>query len=57
MAARTRLAERVVRLTGANPAPFYAVAFAVSLELALLFDDARHFALDAGRIGKTLLAG
>ncbi len=54
---RTHLTDRVVRLAVANPAPFYALAFAVSLELALLFSDARHFAIDAGRIGKALLPG
>lgn len=53
---RMRLPDRVVALSKTHPAAFYAVAFLVTFELALLFADVRHFLLDAVRIAKMLVA-
>lgn len=53
---RMRLPDRVVALSKTHPAAFYAVAFLVTFELALLFADVRHFVLDAVRIAKMLVA-
>jgi undecaprenyl-diphosphatase len=53
--AATRLPDHVVDLSYAHPAGFYAIAFAASLELAMLFADLRHFILDAVRLGKMLV--
>jgi len=51
-----RLPDRVVEFSKVHPAAFYALAFPVTLELALLFVDLRHFILDAVRLGKMLVA-
>lgn len=53
---RMRLPDRVVTLSKTHPAAFYGVAFLVTFELALLFVDVRHFALDAVRMAKMLVA-
>ena len=53
---RMRLPDWVVALSKTHPAAFYAVAFLVTFELALLFADVRHFLLDAVRIAKMLVA-
>ncbi len=53
---RLRLPDRVVHFSKTHPAAFYAIAFLVSFELALLFADLRHFILDAVRLGKMLVA-
>jgi undecaprenyl-diphosphatase len=45
--ARTGLRERIVRWEELHSARFYAVAFVLSFELALLFSDLRHFGVDA----------
>jgi undecaprenyl-diphosphatase len=52
---RSQLPDRLVGLATAHPAPFYGLAFLVSLEIAVLFDDLRHFMLDAMRLGKLLV--
>jgi undecaprenyl-diphosphatase len=53
---RMRLPDRVVKFSLTHPAAFYAIAFPVCLELALLFADLRHFILDAVQLGKMLVA-
>jgi undecaprenyl-diphosphatase len=53
---RMRLPDRVIVLSKTHPAVFYAVAFLVTFELALLFADVRHFVLDAVRMAKMLVA-
>ncbi|SKA37896.1 undecaprenyl-diphosphatase [Enhydrobacter aerosaccus] len=54
--AATRMPDRVLAFKAAHPAAFYALAFVVTLELAILFYDVRHFVLDAVRLGKMLVA-
>ena len=53
--ARTTLPDRIVRLEARRPGIFYAVAFVLTLELALLFYDLRHFGLDAVRLGQMVI--
>ncbi len=53
---RTSLPDRVVRWSGLYPGAFSAVAVLYALELATLFEDARHFALDALRFAGRLIA-
>ena len=53
---RTSLPERIVRWSGSHPGPFSAIAILYALELATLFEDARHFALDAVRFAGKLIA-
>jgi undecaprenyl-diphosphatase len=52
----TGLPERVLRLEAAYPAPFYAAFCLVTLELAVMFYDLRHFALNAVHVAKSLAA-
>jgi undecaprenyl-diphosphatase len=44
------LPDRLLRLGEAHRAPFYAIAWLVTLELAILFYDLRHFARNAADI-------
>ena len=53
--ARTSLPDRIVRLEARWPGIFYAVAFMLTLELALLFYDLRHFGQDAVRLGQMMI--
>jgi undecaprenyl-diphosphatase len=53
---RSGLPDRIAKLAEGRPALFYAFAFAISLELAVLFYDTRHFAMDAAQFGKHMLA-
>jgi undecaprenyl-diphosphatase len=50
----TGLPDRVLRLEAAYPAAFYAAFCLVTLELAVMFYDLRHFALDAVHAAKSL---
>ncbi len=52
---RSGLPDRIAKLAQARPALFHALAFAISLELAVLFYDARHFATLAAQFGKHIL--
>jgi undecaprenyl-diphosphatase len=54
--AATGLPDRVLRLEAAYPAAFYAAFCLVTLELAVMFYDLRHFALDAVHAAKSLAA-
>ncbi|MBN9088030.1 MAG: phosphatase PAP2 family protein [Reyranella sp.] len=51
---RSGLPDRIAKLAEGRPALFYASAFAISFELAVLFADARHFAVDAAQLGKQM---
>jgi undecaprenyl-diphosphatase len=53
---RTSLPGWVVRWSGLHPGLFTTVAFLYALELATLFEDARHFALAALRFAGKLVA-
>ena len=53
---RSGLPDRIAKLAEGQPALFYAVAFPVCLELAVLFSDARHFAVAAAQLGKQAIA-
>lgn len=53
--ARSGLPERIGKFAERRPAIFYALAFPISLELAILFYDTRHFAGAAAQFGKQLL--
>jgi undecaprenyl-diphosphatase len=50
----TGLPDRVLRFEAAHPAAFYAAFCLVTLELAVMFYDLRHFALDAVHAAKSL---
>lgn len=52
----TGLPDRVLRLEAAHPAAFYAAFCLVTLELAVMFYDLRHFALDAVHAARSLAA-
>jgi undecaprenyl-diphosphatase len=52
----TGLPDRVLRLEAAYPAAFYGAFCLVTLELAVMFYDLRHFALDAVHVAKSLAA-
>lgn len=51
------LPDRLLRLGEAHRAPFYAIAWLVTLELAILFYDLRHFARNAADIVLLVAAG
>lgn len=53
---RSGLPDRIAKLAERRPALFHAFAFAISLELAVLFYDTRHFATAAAQFGKHILA-
>ncbi|HEY4167273.1 MAG TPA: phosphatase PAP2 family protein [Reyranella sp.] len=53
---RSGLPDRIAKLAERRPALFHAFAFAISLELAVLFYDTRHFAMAAGQFAKHMLA-
>lgn len=53
---KTSLPARIVGWSGLHPGSFGAVALLYALELATLFEDARHFALDALRFAGKLIA-
>ncbi len=53
---RTGAPDRIAKLAESRPALFYALAFSVSLELAVLFYDTRHFASAAAQLGKQIFA-
>jgi undecaprenyl-diphosphatase len=53
---RTSLPGRVVRWSSSHPGTFSAIAVLYALELATLFEDARHFALDALKFASKLIA-
>lgn len=53
---KTSLPDRIVRWSGLYPGAFSAIALLYALELATLFEDARHFALDALRFAGRLIA-
>lgn len=53
---RSGLPDRIAKLAEGRPALFHAFAFAISLELAVLFYDTRHFAMDAGQFAKHMFA-
>jgi undecaprenyl-diphosphatase len=52
----TRWPDRIVEASKMHPAAFYGIAFLMSFELALLFADLRHFALDVMRLAHMLAA-
>lgn len=52
---RMRLPDRVVDFAAVHPV-FYAIAFVLTFELALLFADLRHLMLDVIRLGHMLVA-
>lgn len=52
----TSLPDKIVRLEATHPAAFYAASCLVTLELAVMFYDLRHFALDAVHFAKLLTA-
>ena len=52
---RSGLPDRIAKLAEGRPALFHAVAFAISLELAVLFYDTRHFAMAVAQFGKHML--
>jgi undecaprenyl-diphosphatase len=52
----TPLPAWIVGLEAAHPAAFYAASCLVTLELAVMFYDLRHFALDAVHLAKMLTA-
>ncbi len=54
--AATSLPDKIVRLEATHPAAFYAASCLVTLELAVMFYDLRHFALDAVRFARLLTA-
>jgi len=45
-----------VRFETTHPAAFYAASCIVTLELAVMFYDLRHFALDTVHLARTLAA-
>jgi undecaprenyl-diphosphatase len=51
----TGLPDRVLRFGIAHPPVFYAIAWLLALEVALLFADLRHFMLDAAHIARALV--
>lgn len=51
----TGLPDRVVRFSATHPPAFYAVAWLLTLELAVLFGDLRAFLLDAAHIARALV--
>lgn len=53
---RSGLPSRIAKLAEGRPALFYAFAFPICLELAVLFYDTRHFALAAAQLGKQAIA-
>jgi undecaprenyl-diphosphatase len=52
----SRLPDRIVRFETTHPAAFYAASCLVTLELAVMFYDLRHFALDTVHLARTLAA-
>jgi undecaprenyl-diphosphatase len=54
--ARTTVPDRVVGFAYSYPVAFYPLAFVLSLELATLFADVRHFIVDAVGLGRMLIA-
>lgn len=53
---KTSLPARIVRWSTLYPGAFSAISLLYALELATLFEDARHFALDALRFAGKLIA-
>lgn len=53
---RSGLPDRIAKLAERRPSLFHACAFVVTLELAVLFYDTRHFAMAAAQFGKHMLA-
>lgn len=51
----TALPDQVLRFGKAHPSAFYAIAWLLALEVALLFADLRHFLLDAAHLARALV--
>jgi undecaprenyl-diphosphatase len=51
----TRLADQIVHFSAMHPPVFYAMAWLLTLELAVLFSDLRRFLLDAAHLAKALI--
>jgi undecaprenyl-diphosphatase len=51
----TGLPDQVLRLSAAHPPVFYAIAWLLTLEVAVLFADLRHFLLDAAHLARALV--
>jgi hypothetical protein len=51
----TGLPDRVLRLSATHPPVFYAIAWLLALEVAVLFVDLRHFLLDAAHLARALV--
>jgi undecaprenyl-diphosphatase len=50
----TGLPDQVLRFGATHPPVFYAIAWLLTLEVAMLFADLRHFLLDAAHLAKAL---
>jgi undecaprenyl-diphosphatase len=51
----TALPDQVLRFSKAHRSAFYAIAWLLALEVALLFADLRHFLLDAAHLARALV--
>jgi undecaprenyl-diphosphatase len=52
----TALPDQVLRLAGARPVAFYTLSWLIMLELAVMFQDLRHFVRDAVHLAQALAA-
>ncbi len=51
----TGFPDQVLRLSATHPPVFYAIAWLLTLEVAVLFADLRHFLLDAAHLARALV--
>jgi len=51
----TGLPDKVLRFSATHPPVFYAIAWLLTLEVAVLFADLRHFLLDTAHIARALV--
>jgi hypothetical protein len=51
----TGLLDRVLRFSATRPPMFYAIAWLLTLEVAVLFADLRNFLLDTAHVARALV--